>query len=157
MKAMDVLQAVETVLNVPIVGAEAYALGWEWGNTMEQFLTGEEEKLMESIVSTLLPVDAKEEAHQVSFVSGFCAMIVNRYYNCQEQQVFRNGLAELRWLAWRRYRNEFVCLAPAARKQLITESSDEQFLLMVQQLVLWGYFMSEAGYLKALPYVRMAC
>src|SRR5690606_35244285 len=76
----------------------------------------------------------------------FMQEMVSDYYALEEQQVFLEGLGQLR---------HFLDLNPRDREELLLtleQDSEAVYYQMIKQLTLWGYFSSEVGVKQALRF-----
>ena len=111
--------------------------------------------LLDEVGETILPKTDRSPGAKETKIGEFMKVIVLDCYTSKEQEVFKNGLAELR-------SNDFMEQSPKERFNYLARLDKEtrdlnldensHFFPMLKQLTLWGYFTSEPGATKALRY-----
>ena len=133
----------------------------------EGLFSADEVGLLDEIADTILP-DTDTPGAKAAGVGPFMAMMVSEAYYDDQQQIFRDGLAEVDVRAIGSFGEDFVTLAPGQRLSLLemldaeqheymrTKSGDEpvHFFRMMKELALVGYFTSEICMTQAMRYVE---
>lgn len=172
MERRELLKMIAAATGAAMIGIPAFVYGQAPvpnGNTA--FSESEVAKLDE-IAETILP-RTKTPGAKDAGTGLFMARFVTDCYTPEYQKVFRKGLADID----KRAGGDFMSLTPQARTELLRALDAEagkqrnvteiaagganpksvklHYFAMIKQLVLFGYFTSQAGATQALRYVAV--
>jgi hypothetical protein len=133
----------------------------------EGLFSADEVALLDEIADTILP-DTDTPGARAAGVGPFMALAVTDVYGDDQQQIFRDGLADVDTRAGAAFGADFIALSSDQRLELLTtldveqheymrDKSDDEpvhYFRLMKQLVLFGYFTSEIGCTRARRYAE---
>jgi hypothetical protein len=138
---------------------------------LAQLFSAGDRALIDEVAETILP-ETRTPGARAAGVGPFIATMVAEAYDGREQQVFREGLAELERECVRMHGVGFMAASQLQRVALLHELDREQFeymrrqerrraverpahyFRMIKELTLLGYFTSQIGYTQAMRYAE---
>ena len=140
------------------------------------FFTEDEARMVAEIAEIILPRTDTPGAKDVG-VPGFIDALIGEVYSPEEQNKFREGLAEINGEASMAYGHAFLDCTHALRKELIMNlnskalegsvkgaaqgwwnagsAQERPFILKIKELTLLGFFTSEPGATQVLQYKQV--
>ena len=132
------------------------------------FLTEDDVALLDEAGETIIPATASSPGARAAGIGAFMKVYVTDCYTKEDQEIFREGLIQIRKLSKSKFGKEFVHLSGAQKhdlfKDLDTEAQaynrnrkkgdPDHYFSMIRKLTSFGYFTSKPGATKALRYVQ---
>lgn len=168
MNRREALSRVALIMGGTVLGAEAFLAGCTTGATGLKF-SQDDISFLNEIAETILPATATPGAKEAK-VGEFMTVIVKDCYEAKDQEVFINGMEELKIKASKaKMGKAFMEATPEERTAFLTELDKEaaefqktkkpeetkHYFTMLKELTLWGFFSSELGATKALRYIAV--
>lgn len=138
-----------------IIGSEFFLAGCVNKEKNGSLFSEADIDLLDEVGETILPKTDRSPGAKEARIGEFMKVIVLDCYNKKEQEVFKNGIMELKKEAFmgKSPKERFDYLAQLDREtRNLNLDEDLHFFPMMKQLTLWGYFTSEPGATKALRY-----
>lgn len=128
------------------------------------FFTEEQAGLVSEVAAIIIPKTDTPGAKEVG-VPAFIDQLIKQCYKKEDQDKFLAGLAEFDEGAKKAYGDSFLDLEPGKQKEYVKKThdsaldaakagtvKDKQFILMVKELTVVGFYTSEEGASKILQY-----
>ncbi|MCG2461224.1 gluconate 2-dehydrogenase subunit 3 family protein [Flavobacteriaceae bacterium F89] len=155
MNRRKALKLTAGVVGGTIIGSEIFLTGCVNKEKNTGLFSKVDIDLLDEVGETILPKTDRSPGAKEAKIGEFMKVIVLDCYSPKEQEVFKNGLTELK-------RKAFMGQSPEERFNYLAQLDKEtrnlnledslHFFPMLKQLTLWGYFTSEPGATKALRY-----
>lgn len=155
MNRRNALKLTAGVVGGAIIGSEFFLSGCVNKERKEGLFSEGDVALLDEVGETILPKTERSPGAKEAKIGEFMKAIVLDCYNEKEQEVFKNGLAELKGKDFMGLspRDRFNYLAQLDKKtQSLNLDENPHYFPMMKQLTLWGYFSSEPGATKSLRY-----
>lgn len=150
------------LLGGTVVGAELFLSGCSPQQPNSLTFEARDISLMDEIGETILPDSDRSPGAKAAAIGQFMAKMVNDCYGTREQEIFRQGLKNIDFLAVTAWGKDFISLDFQQKTELLTRLDQEaaasisgesiHFYTLMKQLTLLGYFTSEIGVTQALRY-----
>lgn len=171
MNRRDALSRVALLVGGTVIGAEFFLSGCKanddkYGASVD--FTEKDIAYLDEIAETILPQTDTPGA-KAAKVGAFMTVMVKDTYNEKQQKAFLDGMNKLNDDAGKKFKDGFMAITPAQRKELLigidkeakefnkTKDKDAppHYFALMKQLTLLGYFTSEVGATQALNYVAI--
>jgi len=121
-----------------------------------EVLSGEQGRLLEELVETIIPATDTPGA-RAARVHVFVDLVLKHCRNASEQAEFVKGLLALDAECRSKYGNDFVAIPTPSREELLQrlEAAADPFVRSLKELTVLGYCTSEAGATKGLAYLAV--
>lgn len=166
MNRREAVQHISLLLGGSILGTNAFLTGCNT-TTSKIVLSKEDVDFLNEVGETILPTTNTPGAKAAN-VGELMKRMVTDCYEEKDQQVFYDGIYELKSRAKKEFGNDFMQLKPEQRLALLTnldnetkelmkkwkEPESKPYFRMMKELTLLGYFTSEIGCTQARRYVE---
>lgn len=171
MNRRDALSRVALLVGGTVIGAEFFLSGCKanddkYGASVN--FTDKDIAYLDEIAETILPQTDTPGA-KAAKVGAFMTVMVKDTYDEKQQQTFLDGMKKLNEDADKKFKDGFMQITPAQRKELLIAIDNEakelnknkkredppHYFAMMKQLTLLGFFTSEVGATQALNYVAI--
>ena len=155
MDRREALKFTAGIVGGTIIGSEFFLTGCVNKEKNKSLFSELDIDLLDEVGETILPKTNRSPGAKEANIGKFMKVIVLDCYNKKEQEVFKNGLMELKRKTFmgRSPEERFMYLAQLDKEtRNLNLDEDLHFFPMMKQLTLWGYFSSELGATKALRY-----
>jgi hypothetical protein len=164
----EALSRVAIIMGGTVLGAEAFLTGCKT-NTKGVTFSQADIDFLNEVGETILPATDTPGAKAAN-VGAFMQTMVSDCYEAKDQEIFMNGMAELKFKASKaKMGKAFMEATPEERTAFLTELDKEaaefqktkkpeetkHYFTMLKELTLWGFFSSEVGATKALRYIAV--
>lgn len=167
MNRREALKAVSFIMGGAVLGGELFLTGCDTKKEERQineFFSESDVALLNEVGDTIIPETDTPGAKAVD-IGSFMAMMVLDTYEPKDQQVFKEGIEELKAGFEGEFGTSFMEATKEQRHQYLSKlnqqlevdrKSDEPsfYFRMMKELTLLGYFSSEIGATKALRYIE---
>ncbi|MDW7694324.1 gluconate 2-dehydrogenase subunit 3 family protein [Flammeovirgaceae bacterium SG7u.111] len=156
MNRRDILKSVGLIVGGTIVGGQAFLVGCKPDTKTDGILDTDQIALLDDLGEVILPKTAGSPGAKEAKVGAFMNNIVTDYYTPAEQQVFLQGIADLKLVEFSSLPKEEKVsyvegLEAEAKENPETVYTDEKgeatetanAYIMMKQLTIWGFLASE--------------
>lgn len=155
MERRELLKMIAAATGMAMIGLPGLVRGQSPDAAVDSLFSDGDVALLDEIAETILPRTDTPGAKDAG-VGRFMARFVTDCYSLEDQATFRSGLADLD----ARADGRFMAMTPQARTALLRTLDAEargrpHYFTMIKQLVLFGFFTSEAGATQVLRYVAV--
>lgn len=171
MTRREAISTVALITGGTIIGAEAFLTGCT--SPAEPGYVGllSENKhvaFMNEVAETILPTTENSPGAKAAKVGEFMNVMVTECYDQEEQQIFINGINQLKEASQDQFQQDFLKLTPKQKHQLLLKLEEEvktydetkteeapkvHYYQLMKQLTLVGFLTSEIGMTKAMRHV----
>jgi hypothetical protein len=166
MNRREAISAVALLLGGTVIGADLLVACSPKPKHSNVHFDQDHISLLDEVGDTILPPTSTPGAKSAQ-IGNFMAIMIQDCYTPKNQQIFLEGIQQLRKVSMEKYDKDFMKLDALQRTDMLIALDKEQrdymkqkkqeepahYFRMMKELTLLGYFTSEAGATKALRYV----
>jgi len=161
MERRELIKMIAVLTGGAVIGGDVFLAGCR--SKEQDFFTKDDIAFFDEVAETIIPKTNTPGAKDAA-TGSFMVLYATDCYDETNRNIFKAGIAELNKASDKKYKNGFMKLAPAQKKEMLEmvdkeakdhNKKDQQqphYFTLMKQLTLLGFFTSKQGATQVLRY-----